>query len=64
MDFLKSDRQVLLEAQGCDLQLQDLLANHEIDPLLPCSCGRPKLKRTFKSELNQWFKNFRFLQGL
>jgi phosphohistidine phosphatase SixA len=41
--MMKSDKQRQLEAQGCQFSKleQEALDNHEINPSLPCYCGRP-----------------------
>lgn len=38
----KSQKQKQLEAQGCVFRGQELLNNHEIDPMKECYCGRPR----------------------
>ena len=36
----KSEKQIILERQGCVFRGQELLDNHEIDPTKDCYCGR------------------------
>ena len=38
---LKSDKQIMLEQQGCRFKGQELLDDHELDPDKECYCGRP-----------------------
>lgn len=41
--MMKSDKQKLLEQQGCIFRGQELLDNHELDPNKECYCGRPNI---------------------
>jgi hypothetical protein len=43
-----SAKQRQLEAQGCIFRGQELLDNHELDPLKDCYCGRPTDKKEKK----------------
>lgn len=40
----KSEKQIILERQGCVFRGQELLDNHEIDPTKDCYCGRKRAK--------------------
>ncbi len=39
--MMKSDKQKILERNGCAFRGQELLDNHEIDAEKDCYCGRP-----------------------
>ena len=42
---LKSEKQILLEKQGCVFKGQELLDNHELDITKKCYCGRPNSQK-------------------
>jgi len=43
---LKSDKQRILERNGCVFRGQEALDNHELDPYKKCYCGRPRNSNT------------------
>jgi len=48
--MMKSDKQKILERNGCVFRGQELLDNHEIDAEKECYCGRPKKESSVTSE--------------